>query len=274
MVDSAARSGIAPRELADWLLSQGRHAVTTAEAADLLGSPEGHVPPLLAELRRQHRIFSPTKGLYIAIPPEFRTWGAVPASHFIDALMSHLGHPYYVCLLSAAECHGFAHQRPQRFQVMTPARLRDRSFGRISIEFVHSRDVERRATQAINTPTGTMCVSTLATTMLDLVVYPGKSGSLSNVATIFGEILLDHAVNMTALVQAAAHYPASVVQRTGWLIDFMSLRLELNVDTEPLRPLAMVRTTPTPLDPSRGRDGDLDVRWNVLVSYLPEEEAS
>src|SRR5665811_2574872 len=65
--------------------------------------------------------------------PEFRSWGAVPAAHFVDPMMRHLGHDYYVCLLSAAEIHGFSHQRPQVFQVMTPARLRARTFGRVRI---------------------------------------------------------------------------------------------------------------------------------------------
>src|SRR5690606_23082868 len=125
-----------------------------------------------AQQRRRSHIFSPTKGLYVAIPPSFRSWGTVPASHFVDAMMKHLGHSYYVCLLSAAEHHGFAHQRPQRFQVMTPARLRDRSFGRVSIDFIHSAQTDARPTEIANTPTGTMRVSTLTTTMLDLVAYP------------------------------------------------------------------------------------------------------
>ena len=42
------------------------------------------------------------------IPPEFRSWGAVPATHFIDPMMRFLGHDYYVGYLSAAEAHGAA----------------------------------------------------------------------------------------------------------------------------------------------------------------------
>ena len=37
----------------------------------------------------------------------------------IDQLMSYLQKPYYVCMLSAAELLGAAHQRPQQFSVMT-----------------------------------------------------------------------------------------------------------------------------------------------------------
>ena len=64
------------------------------------------------------------------IPAEYRSWRAVPASHFIDPMMRHLDHGYYVGYLSAAEVHGAAHQRPQVFQVITDARLNDRTFDR------------------------------------------------------------------------------------------------------------------------------------------------
>jgi hypothetical protein len=86
--------------------------------------------------------------------------------------MSHLGHAYYVCLLSAAEAHGFAHQRPQVFQVMTSTRLRDRSLDRVRLSFISSSDVPDRPVVTKNTPTGTMRLSTTEGTALDLVSRP------------------------------------------------------------------------------------------------------
>lgn len=265
---------VEPRELADWLLARGRHWVTTTEAAELLGIPEHHVAPSLAQARRRGHLFSPTKGLYVAIPPEFRSWGGVPAAHFVDPMMGHLGHDYYVCLLSAAETYGFAHQRPQVFQVMTPARLRDRKFGRVRIEFITSVHTSDRPVDAVNTPTGTMRVSTRETTVLDLVSFPQASGALFNVATIIGEMLTEKAVDVRRLAEIAASYPASIVQRTGWLLDYMAEQVDVEVDTEPLLPLASSRTTPTPLDPGFGRSGTLDRRWNVIVAGYPDEESS
>lgn len=274
MTDADVPEGLDPRDLADWLLARGRHWISTSEVADLLGIPERHVAPSLAELRKRGHLFSPTKGWYVAIPPEFRSWGAVPASHFIDPMMRRLEHGYYVGLLSAAEIHGFAHQRPQVFQVVTPARLRDRTFGRVRIEFITSRRASDRPVVDVNTPTGTMSVSTPETTVLDLVSFPNESGSLFNVATIVGDMLEEDALGMDRLAQVAAHYPVSIVQRTGWLLDFMAEQLELDVDTEPLTPLAASRATPTPLDPFYGRSGHRDTRWNVLVVEYPDEESS
>lgn len=269
-----AIGSVEPRELADWLLARGQHWVTTSEAARLLNIPESHVAPSLAQARRRGHLFSPTKGLYVAIPPEFRSWGSIPAAHFVDPMMCHLNHDYYVCLLSAAEVHGFAHQHPQVFQVMTPARLRDRSFGRVRIEFITSVHTSDRPVDAVNTPTGTMRVSTREATVLDLVAFPNASGALFNVATIIGEMLAEDALDVRRLAQVAAGYPVSVVQRTGWLLDYMAAQVDAAVDTGPLLPLASSRVTPTPLDPSYGRSGARDRRWNVIFAEYPDEESS
>jgi hypothetical protein len=54
----------------------------------------------------------------------------------------------------------------------------------------------------------------------------------------------------------------------------MAERVDVEVDTEPLLPVASVRATPAPLDPGQGRSGMLDPRWNVIVAEYPEEESS
>lgn len=265
---------VRPRDLADWLLSRGRHSVTTAEASSLLGIPAAHVAPTLARHLAAGFLFSPTKGLYVAIPPQFRSWGAVPAAHFVDAMMDHLGHDYYVCLLSAAELHGFAHQRPQIFQVMTPARLRSRTFGRVRLEFINSVSTPERAVQRINTPTGTIAVSTIETTILDMVANPNLSGSLFNVATILGDMIDEERIDPGVLSDGSAGYPRSVVQRAGWMLDDMSERVGTAIDTAPLHSALGGGTPPTLLDSGGPRTGERDDRWNVIINEHLEEESS
>jgi len=271
-VDPQSEDKVEQRELADWLLARGRSWITTADAAEVLGIPQSHVAPSLARWRRRGHLFSPTKGLYVVVPSEYRSWGAVPASHFIDALMGHLGHEYYVALLSAAEVHGFAHQRPQVFQVMTPARLRDRSFGRVRIQFISDASMAARPVDVVNTPTGTMRVSAVETTVFDLVAHPRKSGGLSNVATIVGEMLEEGRIDLSRLVDVAAGYPAPVVQRCGWLLDFMVEWMKVDLDTDPLAQVVTGRRT-VPLAPSGTREGQRDARWRVLVNSQPEPES-
>jgi predicted transcriptional regulator of viral defense system len=265
---------VEPRHLADWLLSRGRHAVTTVEAAELLGIPLQHVAPTLARHLKRGLLFSPTKGLYIAIPPQFRSWGAVPAAQFIDAMMQHIGHEYYVCLLSAAELHGFAHQRPQVFQVMTPARLRSRSFGRVRVEFINSVSTPERAVQRVNTPTGTVSISTLETTILDMMSRPNLSGSLFNVATIVGEMVEEEGINFAKLADGSDGYARATVQRTGWLLDYVAEQVGTAVNTAPLHLALGGRSSPALLDPGGPRAGSHDDRWNVVVNEYPDEELS
>lgn len=263
---------VEPRELTDWLLARGRTWITTAEAAAVLGIPEGHVAPTLARWRRRGHLFSPTKGLYVVVPPEYRSWGAVPAAHFIDALMGHLDHDYYVALLSAAEVHGFAHQRPQVFQVMTPARLRNRAFGRVRIRFITSASLASHPVDVVNTPTGTMRVSAIATTVLDLVAHPGEGGGLSNVATVVGEMLDEGRIDAARIAEVAANYPTAVAQRSGWLLDFMAGWMNVDLDTEPLAAMAVGRRSVL-LEPRGSPHGERDARWRVIVNSRLEPES-
>lgn len=269
MIDDAPQGA---RELADWLLARGRHWVTTEEVAALLGIPQHHVSPTVSRLREKGLLFSPTKGVYVPIPPEYRSWRAVPAAHFVDPLMRHLGHAYYVALLSAAEVHGFAHQRPQVFQVMTPARLRDRTFGRVRMSFITSARVPERPVVTRNTPTGTMRVSTAEVTALDLVDLPRRSGSLSNVATILGEMLGEQVLDGEELAAVAPSYPAAVIQRAGWLLEFAAEQVGADIQLDALHSAAARRSTPTALASHGARKGPVDERWNVIVNTSVESD--
>jgi hypothetical protein len=67
----------------------------------------------LSRLAKQKLIASPAQGSYAIVPPEYFSFGCLPAEQFIPALMKRLNLPYYAGLLSAAQYHGAAHQRPQ-----------------------------------------------------------------------------------------------------------------------------------------------------------------
>jgi predicted transcriptional regulator of viral defense system len=261
-----------PRDLPDWLIGHGRHWLQVQEAGGLLGQPADQAAATLSRLRRGGNLFSPTRGGYVPVPPEFRSWGAVPASHFIDPWMNHLGHPYYVGLLSAAEALGIGHQRPQVFQVVTPARMRGRTFGRVRVEFIWAADISDRPTTTFNTPTVVMRVSTAEVTVLDLVAHPRRSGGLSNVATVLGEVLQDSLLDGDTLARVAGIYPAAVRQRTGWLLAEVAPLVGASLDLAPLATTAAERTAPTPLDFSARRSGAVDRRWNVLVNARIEPD--
>src|SRR5665811_1125315 len=110
-------------KLPDALLARGVHSFTTQEAAEVAGISPSSARPALARLVKNRLVFSPARGLYVAIPPEYRSWGVVPAAWFVDTMMQHLGRSYYVGLLTAAAINGASHQHPQVFQAVSYTHL-------------------------------------------------------------------------------------------------------------------------------------------------------
>ena len=258
-------SGVRPKDLPDYFLSHGQHWLTTTAIADAIGGSLLDARQTANRWQTKGLAFSPTRGAYVLIPPQFRTWRAVPASHFVDNMMRYLGHAYYVGYLSAAEVHDAAHQRPQTFQVVTNERLRTRTFGRVRLTFILNAHTADRPTVTVNTPTGTIRVSTPEATILDLVSAPEHSGGLSNVATVMGDLLEDAKLNVPEIVRIAKGWPTTVVQRTGWLLDFTARELGVDLDLDPLASVAIDQGSVTKLSPSGG-NGQLNARWNIIVN--------
>ncbi|MBE7520655.1 MAG: hypothetical protein HS107_15575 [Thermoflexaceae bacterium] len=257
-------------ELADWLLARGRVAVTSAEVADLLQIPADQVRVRLNQQVRKQRLFSPARGLWIPIPPEYRTWGAVPATHFIDQLMRFLERDYYVGWLSAAELHGAAHQRPQVFQVAVSAALGQRDFGRVRLRFITRSRVDELPRVQMQTPTGQIWVATPELTALDLVDIPRLGGGLNNATTVLIELAQEPGLNPTRLLEVAGVFPTATVRRLGYLLE----RFQADVDLVPLQSLLVgqPRVHASPLDPRAPLRGKRDHTWNVIVNAAVEPD--
>lgn len=256
------RAQIKPNRLPDVLLSEGISSFDVAEAASRTGLARDRVHGALKRLSDAGEIFSAARGFYVIIPPEYRAWGAVPASWFVGPMMAHLGRSYYVGLLSAAELLGAAHQRPQIFQIVVDKYLTDRAFGRVRMQFVVNKHASQLTTTAVNSPTGTMRVSTPEVTSLDLAGRPLDSGGLSNVATVLIELFEDRDVVEQGLIDVATYYPSASVRRAGYLLErFAGARLDaLRVAARP------DRHEPAPLNASGARRGHVDQRWNLRMN--------
>lgn len=253
-----------PQRLPDSLLSQGRHTVTTEEAQRLLGGSPEASRRALARLADAGQLFAAGRGLYVVIPPEFRTWRTVPASHFIDELMRVRERRYYVALLSAAELHGAAHQAPQVFQVLVDRPLADRDFERVRVRFLVGKHVAEHPGEGVetrNTPTGTMRVAGRELTAIDLVEYAGAVGGLDHVATVLAEL---DGLDGAMLATLAARRDRAVARRLGWLLERFG---EEDVDLEPLRAVAQPDAgAATGLRPRPAGRGPRDSGWGVRVN--------
>ncbi|MGH2366492.1 MAG: type IV toxin-antitoxin system AbiEi family antitoxin domain-containing protein [Chloroflexota bacterium] len=248
-------------QLDDLLISQGRYIVTTDDIEGTIG-PSPNPSGRLAGLRRQRRLVSAAKGLYLVIPAEYRNWGSLPADWFIDALMHHLDRQYYVGLLSAAAIHGASHQASQVLQVMVDERVRARTLGRVKLRFYRSgvlkdmigrQGVERRPTH-----TGEYSLSSPELTVIDLVEYQRNAGGLNNIATVLSEL---EGLQGDVLSRLAEGRRQSVIRRLGWFLD----RYGHTDQLDSVAALVLTdREHPTPLEPGGSSSGVFHPRWNLL----------
>src|SRR5271170_4497804 len=155
-------------------LAAGQVVFTPKEAlTDLKMSRRGFLKAAEREQSR-HRLFNPRHGFYVVVPPQYLSWKAPPPAWYIDDLMRHEKHPYYVGLLKAAELHGATHQAVMEFQVITNKRIPRIVAGKSAISFYYRKDMAECAKGLENrkTDTGSMKISSVELTVLDLLRYP------------------------------------------------------------------------------------------------------
>ena len=251
-------------DMAQWLeqlQSRGRHVFTAAEAAQGTGRSAIATQHALRRQKEQGRIVSPRRGLWVVVPPAYRAVGCPDASWFVDDLMSYLGQPYYVGLLSAAALHGAAHQKPMVFQVVTDRPTRDVRAGMVVLRFYRSVSVERMPSRRVNTETGTMRIATPETTAFDLLRYQAAAGHLNNIATVLIELAEE--LDGRALAEVAPLVKLPDVQRLGYVLEAIG-------ETELAAPLASWLTGRRPravsLQPMEADAGQFDSKWKVRVN--------
>ena len=135
-------------------VSQNRGVFTAIEA---IAADPAAVRGQLRRLKKRGLISEPVRSFHVIVPPEYRRLGCLPAEQFIHQLMDHLGSPYYVSLLSGAERHGAAHQRPQSLQVMVPKNRRPITCGQVAVEFIARASVAQMPVVEVACPTWPPC---------------------------------------------------------------------------------------------------------------------
>lgn len=179
--------------LSEWIKNSEVHGFNTFSFEKVRESfPHASEQSLFNSLYRQtikKRIVSIYKGFYVIIPPQYAAKGIVPPIYYIDQLMEYLSKPYYISLLNAAELLGAAHQRPQRFSVMTVYPSSNVSKAKNNIlEWIYRKDIPEKFLQTRNSETGTIRFSNPELTAIDLVQYEKHIGGLSRAATVLEEL--------------------------------------------------------------------------------------
>lgn len=251
------------------LAAGGRYHFTTGDAVHALGSSLPTVRAALRRLKAKGEITDPFRGFHILVPPEYRRLRSLPAEQFVPQLMEHLGEVYYAALLSAAELHGAAHQRPQSFQVMLRANRRPIVCGRVRVQFVARRDLERTPVVERNTPRGRLRVASPEATALELVGYAEHCGGIDHVASVLVD--LAEALDPQRLLAAAELSPIAWAQRLGYLLD----RAEQGELAEVLVPHVQERArVRAPLVRSQPLTGAPRIaRWKLVVNASLEPDS-
>ncbi len=211
--------GMRAHEYIQDLASSGRYHFTTEDAFRAVSGSSAAVRAQLRRLKQHGLIAEPVRSFHIIIPPEYKRLGCLPGEQFIDQLMAVHGEIYYVALLSAAQRHGAAHQRPQATQVMVRKNRESIACGQVCVEFIARAAIGDMPVSEVNTPRGVVRYSTPEVTALELVGYPSHAGGLSNVATVLYE--LSEELNGERLLEVAQLSPVSWSQRLGYLLEFV-----------------------------------------------------
>jgi predicted transcriptional regulator of viral defense system len=179
--------------LLSWIEKQQSHGkyVFSLEQVkeDFPGQSEEAIIFAVFRLTRKNRIVSIYKGFYLIVPPEYAARGILPPITFIDDLMSFIGKPYYVGLLSAAALHGAAHQQPQEFFVVTTIKqLTTRKKG-IRINYFTRGTIPEILVEKRRTESGYVNVSSAELTAADLVSCHNRIGGLNRVCAVINELV-------------------------------------------------------------------------------------
>ena len=166
----------------------------------------------------------------------------------------------------AAEMLGAAHQRPQRFSVMT-------TFPQLhvqketSLDWNHRASINRALLQTRNSETGSVCFSCPELTALDLVQYEQHIGGLSRAATVIEELSEQTDWKGAAENGLFAQTTIATIQRLGYILEEVLLNQEqadaLFTELHLLSP----KLNRFPLFSRKSAEGsEVNKRWNILIN--------
>lgn len=259
---------VSARDYLTSLAANGRYCFTMSDARRALGGSVVAVRAALRRLTRRGEIACPYRGFHVVVPPEYRRLGCLPPEQFVPHLLRYLHEVYYVALLSAAELHGAAHNRPQRFQVMVARNRRSIECGQVRVQFVARQDLARTPVVEMNTPRGAMRVSSVEATALEVVGYANQCGGLHNVAAVLAE--LAEVADASKLLDVARLCPIAWSQRLGYLLEIadqgdLAGGLAAHVDEHARTVAPLVRAKPMTAAPR-------SARWKLAINAVVEPD--
>jgi len=206
-------------EYLDKLRSSGKRYFTFQKIMQDLNLSSETARAGIYRLKRDGKLMSPVSGLYVIVPPEYKSYGSVPAEELIPIMMKHLDAEYYVALLSAAEFYGASHQKPMVFQVITNRRIKHSlKFGLVHIKLIYKKSLTNLPTKDFVVSTGYLKVATPELIAIDLLKFLNYAGGMNNIATVLYELI--ESINVDKLIELAKNLDECYqLQRLGYIIE-------------------------------------------------------
>jgi len=220
----------------------------------------------LNRLSKKSRIISVYKGFYLIVPPEYSARGVLPPLNFIDELMTFVGKPYYVGLLSAAALHGAAHQQPQEFFVVTTTKQIKTQKKGIVINYFTRKNIPQNLLEKRKTESGYAYISSPELTAADLVYYHNRIGGINRVCMVINELSeVIKAERITTELTEKLSIPT--IQRLGFIFDRLVSQPELADKLYKVSQKEKKTFFLQPLKAGGERTGfETDEKWKIIIN--------
>ena len=249
--------------------ASGRYSFTLEELKNEFDLPYLTIKQNLYRLKVKKKVAQIRQGFYVIIPPEYSASDILPSSLFIDSMMRYLEKPYYLGLLSAAALHGAAHQQPMVDLVVTQTPApRNISNKKLKILFFSKKTLLDEGVVQKKTPAGYINVSSPELTAFDLLENIHSFG-LNRITTVlqelYEEMLPSRLAKMAKLIDNKAN-----IQRLGYILD--RVVNEEKLASSLYKVLSINSFSPVPLSPKKGRKGEIDSKWKIIINMQIESD--
>ena len=184
--------------------------------------------------------------------------------------MKHLGHNYYIGLISAAALHGSSHQQPQSFTVITNSdNIKSKVSRNVDLRFFVKSRINNELLQRRNASYGEVMISDPLMTALDLILYENRIGGLERAATVIDELAEELSIT-SSNPSLWESFPIPVIQRLGYILEAVLGYPELG-DAVHQRVRSMGngfrKSFLNPrIKPSSAGEYSFDPKWKIIVN--------
>jgi len=246
-------------------LQMGAHYCFSSEQFEALTGRGTRVSASRAALHRLHAqgLIKPLargSGFWLIVPPEHLDRGAPPVLWWLHDYLTQKEGAYQLALLSAAQAHGSSHFAVLETQVFVPVPRRALHVGPFRLRFFGKQAVGQAPTVILPTEKARIRVSSVATTLIDLLRHAPAIGGIERAALILQDLapkLVPEDIGES--LEAAGDVAAA--QRFGYLLDHYGYSKSANRVEKWLTPQ---RTQRARLDTSSPAAGcAVSRRWNI-----------